>query len=224
MKIVTWNCNGSLRTKYQVLLQHFQADIYIIQECENPDKTKNRDFQIFVNNYHCHWVGHHKNKGLAIFSKQSLEFEKVNAHYLRHFVPFKINDKRVIAVWAMKPYIEEMVVYFSIHETLLGENTIIIGDFNSNVIWDRKHKDRSHSTLNSLFKKYNLSSVYHMLNGIEYGQEVEKTFYMYRKRDKAYHIDYVYCSEKYMGTYSIGEPDFWLNYSDHMPILSCLLD
>ncbi len=35
MKIVTWNCAGAFRRKYGTLA-HFDADILVIQECEDP--------------------------------------------------------------------------------------------------------------------------------------------------------------------------------------------
>ncbi len=38
MKIVSWHCNGAFRKKYSILFEKIPADIYVIQECENPQK------------------------------------------------------------------------------------------------------------------------------------------------------------------------------------------
>ena len=40
MKIVTWNCQGKFREKFE-LIKEENADIYVIQECENPEKSDN---------------------------------------------------------------------------------------------------------------------------------------------------------------------------------------
>lgn len=39
MKIVSWNANGKFREKYKAILE-LDADIYVIQECENEGVSK----------------------------------------------------------------------------------------------------------------------------------------------------------------------------------------
>ena len=69
MKIVSWNCNGRFRDKFQYI-QKYDADICIIQECENPLKYPNTNYALFAKNHI--WIGENENKGLAVFVKENV--------------------------------------------------------------------------------------------------------------------------------------------------------
>lgn len=47
MKILSQNCNGKFREKYKEVLK-YKADIYVIQECEKPDKYFNKKYENFI--------------------------------------------------------------------------------------------------------------------------------------------------------------------------------
>lgn len=103
MKILTWNCNGACRKKFEII-SDFNADIYIIQECENPLLSKHKEYRHWANNYT--WMGDSKNKGLGIFAKPDVKLEKLDwpnefkNHFVKHFLTCKINnDFDLLAVW-----------------------------------------------------------------------------------------------------------------------------
>ena len=104
MKIISWNCNGAFRKKYQEI-DKINADVIIIQECENPIESNSKEFIEWAENYL--WIGDSKNKGIGVFAKKKIKLEKLNwsnlykDHEVKYFLPFRINDKySIIAVWA----------------------------------------------------------------------------------------------------------------------------
>ncbi len=50
MKIVSWNCNGKFREKFKYIVE-LDADVYIIQECENPENYINTSYNNFARKY-----------------------------------------------------------------------------------------------------------------------------------------------------------------------------
>lgn len=54
MRIVSWNCAGKFREKFQSILP-LNADIYVIQECENPAESICVSYKEFAQNYL--WIG-----------------------------------------------------------------------------------------------------------------------------------------------------------------------
>ena len=78
MKIVTWNCNGALRNKFENL-KVFDADVYIIQECENPELTKHKEYKEWGNNHL--WIGDSKNKGIGIFTRNEFSLKQIIPYF-----------------------------------------------------------------------------------------------------------------------------------------------
>lgn len=140
MKIVSWNCNGKFREKYK-LIRKLNADIFIIQECEKPELISDMEYNEFAIRHL--WTGEKTCKGLGIFFSKNIESYELNdwkKYCLRDFISCKINNKiNLVGVWAKKPYIEEYYMYQEINISNYDSNTIIMGDFNSNAIWDKKH-------------------------------------------------------------------------------------
>ena len=65
MRIITWNCNGAFRRKYEAI-SALDADILVIQECEDPAYST-KDYADWAGNYV--WKGKNNNKGIGIFSR-----------------------------------------------------------------------------------------------------------------------------------------------------------
>lgn len=57
--------------------------------------------------------------------------------------------------------------------------------------------------------------------GEKQGEEKTPTFFLHRKTDRPYHIDYDFVSKPLMdcGNHEVGDPDQRLDVSDHMPIV-----
>lgn len=220
MRIVSWNCNGRFRDKF-CEIKSLNADIYVIEECEDPAQSKQKEYQAFASN--SVWVGDNKNKGLGIFARKGINIENNNWETLclRNFVSVKINnDFDLVGVWACDPYIEEYYIYQYINYNLYNSRTIIIGDFNSNKKWDKKHSQRSHSNVVAKLEGKDLVSAYHYVMHENQGEETQYTFFMHRNREKSYHIDYCFIDKTRINNFVVDyKTDKWLKYSDHLPIV-----
>jgi len=67
-----------------------------------------------------------------------------------------------------------------------------------------------------------MHSLYHKHHNEEQGKETSPTFYMHRKLHKPYHIDYAIAHDNLImpdSNVTIGKPEEWLIYSDHMPLI-----
>lgn len=232
MKIITWNCNMAFRKKARFILIH-NPDILIVPECEHPDKLlfsadtpKPSDIL---------WFGKNQHKGLAIFSYSEYRFTVLENHNqdLKMVIPIAVTggkfDFNLFAIWANNPtdkdgqYIEQVWKAVHHYDAMLADTkTILAGDFNSNKIWDRKHRAGNHSNVVKLLEDKGIFSCYHLHHNQTQGMEEHPTLYLYRHKNKPYHIDYCFVSADMAAkllSVEVGDYDFWTKHSDHVPII-----
>ena len=223
IKIVSWNCNGKFREKFNEIIEE-GADIYVIQECEDPAQSTEEEYREFAGeegkNYF--WTGHLHYKGLGIFVKDDIKLEKIETNgEFEHFIAVRVNDSfNLLGVWAMPDYVEMIHDFFDANEDLFDENLVMCGDFNSNTVFNDHHpKNKNHTLLNEKLESKNLISVYHDLTGDEQGEEDAMTFFLTRHLNKPFHLDFVYAGENVVKDFEILDHYKWINVSDHLPLL-----
>jgi len=231
LKILTWNCNGALRKKFEHLLD-FDANIHIIQECENPIESKHAKYMAWAENHL--WIGDTKNKGIGIFADKGIQLERLDWSDIyedlkvKHFLPCNVNqDFDLLAVWTHSNnsptfgYIGQMWKYLQVHQSKL-KKSLILGDFNSNVFWDKSHRWWNHSDVVKELKEIGIESLYHKYWNEEQGKETRPTLFLQKNLGKPYHIDYVFGSmlfQKGLKKMEVGDVNQWIRISDHMPII-----
>ena len=210
-----------------------KPDILIVPECEHPGKLKFNDD--IPQPTDVLWFGANQNKGLGIFSYSDFRFKLIKTHNrdLKMIIPIAVTGKNykftLFAVWANNPtdpdgqYVEQVwKAIHHYHKQLSKKNTILIGDFNSNTIWDRKYRTGNHSHVVNRLQEKGITSSYHLYHKQLQGKEEHPTLYLYRHKDKPYHLDYCFVSTDLadkIQSVEIGDYDFWTKYSDHVPVI-----
>ena len=222
----------AFRRKANLLLAH-KPDIVIIPECEHPDKLK---FESSITEpSDVFWFGSNQNKGLGVFSYSNYKFKLVNSHKpdYRTILPLIAANKKfeftLFAIWANNPqdrgyqYIGQVWKAINFYSDLLNrKRTILVGDFNSNTIWDKPRREGNHSTVVEHLEKKEIYSLYHKYFKQTQGKEKHPTLYMYRHKNKPYHIDYCFASNdiaENLKSVKVGDYDFWMQHSDHAPVI-----
>jgi len=228
MKVVTWNCNGAFRRKFEPL-EVLDADLFVIQECEDPSRSS-EEYQSWAGNYL--WKGQSKNKGIGIFARKGKSISALdwNDGGNELFLPARIDDKfDLLAVWTQRGgpktygYIAMFGRYLHLNKHRFAPQTLICGDFNSNKIWDKPRREWTHSRCVEELGALGFESLYHLANGEAQGVEAHPTFFLHRHINRPYHIDYLFAHNDRLRAESlkldVGVPDDWLKFSDHMPIV-----
>jgi len=231
MKIIHWNCQGAFRKKNAEILK-YKPDIIIITECENPSRLKFGKLFPAPEDYF--WYGDNVNKGVGFFFYNGVRY-RINKDFnskFRFIIPLVIEYKNLkfnlFGIWAMgdskkrtERYVGQIWQAVNHYENQLKEPSILIGDFNSNQIWDQKKRIGNHTDVVNKLLEYDIHSLYHLQMSIQHGQELDPTFFLYRNVAKPYHLDYCFCSNSFLAkgyNFTIGDVEKWIEFSDHLPI------
>ncbi|MBS1935826.1 MAG: endonuclease/exonuclease/phosphatase family protein, partial [Bacteroidetes bacterium] len=209
-----------------------KPDILVVPECEHISKfkfdTKTPEPSDML------WFGDNQNKGLGIFSygNYKLKLRRNHNPELKLIIPVSVSNDEfnltLFAIWANNPadpdgqYVEQVWKAIKHYNRYLtDQKTILIGDFNSNTIWDRKYREGNHSNVVKKLEKKGIISSYHFYHKQIQGKEQHPTFYLYKHKDKPYHLDYCFVSSdiaEKIEAVEIGEHEYWMKYSDHVPL------
>ena len=213
------------------LVMKLNPDLVIVPECEHPSKLKNLADPSGVI-----WQGENLNKGLGVFSYHGYSIKLLHTHNpaIKNILPIAVSKGSInfilLAIWAYNPidkdynYVGQVWKAINFYEGLLkNKNVIIIGDFNSNVFWDKLKRKTNHTMVVEKLAALNIFSTYHLHQSLKQGKEQHPTFFMYHHENKPYHIDYCFASAdllQNLQSVEIGKYQDWVEYSDHTPIIA----
>ncbi|OFD57613.1 hypothetical protein BWGOE4_30390 [Bacillus mycoides] len=232
MKIVAWNAGMAFRKKIDKILP-LKANILVISECEKPEKWEQSVVQNGTDNFL--WEGDNPNKGIGIITLDKRYKIEIHPDYdktFRYIIPLKVSGEQefiMFAVWSQKgekrynSYIGQIYLALEKYKSLLKEPCIIVGDWNSNKVFDRIKRVKTHSEVVEFLEGFGIMSAYHHFSKEEHGKESEATHYFRKEKARSFHIDYLFASEIFLGqlkSFNIGSCEDWIEFSDHMPIIA----
>jgi exodeoxyribonuclease III len=227
MRIVVWNCKMALSRKRHHLYDLY-PDIAVIPECSQSCLKL-----CLKDGFEGRWFGDNPRKGLGVLVAKPLHIMRAQKPRSRWVVPLSISggwrDLRLIAVWTMhvkgggaRSYIGQLSeAVLNNPQWFSGKSTIVCGDFNSNKIWDEEGDAVNHSTVVRALEKQRLVSAYHNFYSESQGKETRFTHYMWHRKARKYHIDYVFLPYQWavrIKRVEVGTHAAWSKLSDHVPL------
>jgi hypothetical protein len=222
LKIITWNCCRGHLAKKLPLLESFGASLTIVQECARPAA----DYSSTL------WFGDNPRLGMAVTASDGYRISLLpSCEVPRYTIPIQVTGPQsflLLAVWAKTDmhfrYVKGIIrAVDCLRDLIVAQPTVVVGDFNSNKIWDYKRPSgQNHSGLVRNLEALGLVSAYHRFHGEAQGAETRPTLHLLKQRARPYHIDYCFIPEvwvPYLQSVEVGTYDSWARFSDHSPLL-----
>jgi len=256
MRIVSWNCHYGFDGKKPEAIKEYDADILVIPECREMDMDGSGYDKKHSDWYGDHKeatdtldnINKEKDLGIGIFWKNRItvtrlpEWDKTlkEESDFRYLVPYNVAGSfkpfTLIAVWTKNKtdvsdsldYVQKAHAAIDHYKNinLLNGQVILIGDFNSNAIWDDRYRKEWNHT--ALVKKLNGIGINECFSPLE--KDKYHTFIYYRNKECQVIDDYCFASAGLAKSakLSVPGPDEWTtenkikrwrDLSDHCPII-----
>ena len=233
LRIVIWNCSMALHSKLEPLMS-LNPDIAIIPECATPEIVKKKQPVFYYSD--AAWIGLSKHKGLGVFTFSDLSV-RVSPSYdptYELFLPLLITGRYrfdLLAVWSFSYRIKKTnfrrdaptrsaIEYY--RDFIAGGATVVAGDFNDNINWDKPGRSANFDLVIADLKSAGLVSAYHEKGNHLFGSEPDPTLIWRKNPEQSYHIDYCFIPKGWLpgvNGVTVGNPEKWIKYSDHVPLL-----
>ena len=221
MRIVTWNCCRGSATAKLALLATLNPTVAVVQECSRFEDAGGSRL----------WSGDNARQGIGVICAAPYSVERLPQRDVpRYVVPFHVGGPQsflLFAVWAkahpVHPYVQGVIRAVEAYRDLItAYPTVLVGDFNSNSIWNRKRPGaRDHGALVNILGDLGIVSAYHAFHAEEQGSESRPTFYFRWQRKPTYHIDYCFIPRSWLSSVQaveVGTYAGWAKASDHRPV------
>lgn len=223
MRLLTWNCNRGAYAKKAAFLNALMPDVSVIQECARPVTESDRRL----------WFGDNPRQGIAVRASGAYRLRSLSQldDVPPYVIPVEVTGPvsfTLLVVWSKRhpkfPYVEGVVRAVELYRHLLSGNpSVVMGDFNSNAIWDAGHAaNANHSALVALLAELGLESAYHAFYGEAHGEESRPTYYFHWDEQQPFHIDYCFIPRKWLRRVRrVDVPSYaeWSGRSDHRPLI-----
>jgi exodeoxyribonuclease-3 len=146
----------AFRKKAEFILTE-QPDILIVPECENQERLAfGLESQQRTDKF---WYGNNPHKGIRVFSFGDFKIKRLDIHNpdFKYVLPLSIYNEKinltVFAIRLQKPekqdcYTEQVWNAVHFYGNLLDNDIVIlVGDFNSNSIWNKPNRIYNHTNL-----------------------------------------------------------------------------
>mgnify|MGYP001281269423 CR=1 FL=1 len=195
MRIITWNCNKAFRNKIKAISQ-YSPDIVVLQECED---INNLQFDDHIQpNYKYQFKGNDPvGIGLICYNNSQIKPVMVKETYVDGNVgiPFTVDGSKsfqLLSIWTggnedrNKDYLNALNSFLiNQRDWILQNDTFVLGDFNSNLIYNKKEQ-KVHKAMLNMMDELGLCSAYHYYFKEEQGKEKQPTFYFHKKKESPF--------------------------------------